>query len=80
MAYYLATNRGAPFHFGNPTDSDIAARAYANRNRELFRTHPGHRCTDLQAQTEEDERLLHEQLESIALRLNEHLHREDNEQ
>ncbi len=40
MAYYLATHRGAPFHFGEPSSAELVARAYANRNRELFRTHP----------------------------------------
>ncbi|KAK0224862.1 hypothetical protein EDD85DRAFT_959125 [Armillaria nabsnona] len=30
MAYFLAINRGAPFHFGHPTDSDITAQVHAN--------------------------------------------------
>ncbi len=54
MEYYLATNRGAPFHFGEPTNGEIMARVHANRNQELFRTHPGHRHPDLRARTEEE--------------------------
>ncbi len=42
MEYYLTTNRGAPFHFGEPTNRELMARIHANRNRELFHTHPGH--------------------------------------
>ncbi len=49
MEYYLATNRGAPFHFGHPTNGELMARVHANLNRELFRTHPGHRHLDLWA-------------------------------
>ncbi len=49
MEYFLATNRGAPFHFGKPTDGELMARVHANRNQELFRTHPGHRRPDLRA-------------------------------
>ncbi len=80
MEYYLAVNRGAPFHFGHPTDSDLMARVHANRNRELFPTHPSCRRLDLRARTDEEERLLQEQLKSIALRLDECLWREDNDQ
>ncbi len=67
MAYYLATNRGAPFHFSHPTDGELTARVHANRNQELFHTHPGQRRPDLRVRTEEEHRLLCEQLESIAL-------------
>ena len=49
MEYYLATNRGALFAFGEPTSRELMARVHANRNRELFRTHPGQRCPDLWA-------------------------------
>ncbi len=55
MEYFLATNRGAPFHFGEPTVGELTARVHANRNRELFRTHPGHRRPDLWARTEEED-------------------------
>ncbi len=49
MEYYLATTRGALFHFGEPTNGELMARVYANCHRELFRTHPGRRCPDLRA-------------------------------
>ncbi len=75
MAYYLAVNRGLLFHFGEPLSSEIVARAYTNHNREIFRTHPGHRRPDLRAQTEEEEHLLREQL---ALQLDERLWAEGN--
>ncbi len=78
MEYYLATNRGALFHFGHPTDRELMAQIHANRNWELFRTHPGHRRHNLRAQTGEEHRLLCDQLESLALRLDERLHQEDN--
>ncbi len=78
MEYFLTANKGAPFHFGEPTDTELVARVYANRNRELFRTHPGHRCPDLRARTEEEQRLLREWLNYFTLRLDERLHREDN--
>ncbi len=78
MEYFLATNRGAPFHFGHPTDGELMARIHANRNREIFRSHPGQRRPDLWARTEEEHRLLRERLEYLALQLNERLHREDN--
>ncbi len=80
MEYFLATNRGAPFHFGQPTDGEIMARVHANRNQEIFRTHPGRRRPDLRAQTEEERQLLHKQLERLALQLDERLHREDNDE
>ncbi len=67
MAYYLATHRGVPFHFGEPSDSELMARAYANRNRELFRTHPGQRRPDLRERTQEEESILQGQLEILAL-------------
>ncbi len=78
MAYYLAVNRGAPFHFGEPSSAEIVARAYANRNREIFRTHPGQRRPDLWERTQEEESILRGQLEILALRLDERLWREDN--
>ncbi len=78
MEYFLAINRGALFHFRHPTDGELMARIHANRNWELFRPHPGHRRPDLRAGTEEEERLLREQLERLALQLNERLWGEDN--
>ncbi len=78
MDYYLATSRGAPFHFGQLTNGELMARVHANRNRELYHTHPGRRCPDLRARTEEEHRLLRKRLECLALRLDERLHREDN--
>ncbi len=74
MAYYLVINRGAPFHFGHPTDGKLMARVHANCNRELFRTHPGQQRPDLRARTEREDQLLQEQLEHLALRLDECLH------
>ncbi len=67
MDYFLATNRGALFHFGQPTDGELMARVHANQNRELYRTHPGQQCPDLRAQTEEEHRLLRERLGFLAL-------------
>ncbi len=78
MEYFLTTNRGVPFHFGKPTDGELMARIHANRNQELFHTHPGHQRPDLWAQTEEEHQLLRERLECLALRLDERLHWEDN--
>ncbi len=49
MDYFLATSRGAPFHFEQPTNGELMARIHANRNREVFRTHPGQRRPDLRA-------------------------------
>ncbi len=79
MEYYLATNRGAPFHFGAPTNGEIMARVHANQNRELYGPHPGHQCPDLRARTNEEEQLLRGQLEHLALQLDERLWREDND-
>ncbi len=78
MAYFLATHRGAPFHFGEPSSAELVARAYANWGRELFCTHPGQRCPDLREQTQEEESILRGQLEILALRLDERLWRESN--
>ncbi len=78
MEYFLATNRGSPFHFGNPTNGEIMARVHANRNWELYPPHPGHRHPDLWARTQEEESLLQGQLEILALQLDERLWREDN--
>ncbi len=60
MDYFLAMSRGAPFHFGQPTDGELMARVHANQNRELYRTHPSRRRPDLWARTEEEHRLLRE--------------------
>ncbi len=79
MDYFLATSRGAPFHFSTPTDRELMARVHTNRNRELYRSHPGCRRPDLQARTEEEHRLLRDRLVSLAWRLDERLHREDNQ-
>ncbi len=80
MEYFLTTSRGAPFHFGHLTNGEIMARVHANRNRELYGPHPGHRRPDLWARTQEEESLLRGQLEILTLRLDERLWREDNEQ
>ncbi len=79
MEYYLATNRGAPFHFGTPTNGEIMARVHANRNWELYGPHPGHQRPDLRTRTEEEERPLHEQLDRLALQLDKRLWREGND-
>ncbi len=79
MEYFLATNRGAPFHFSAPTDGELMARVYTTRNRELYCSHPGRRCPDLQARTEEEHRVLWNRLASLAWRLDERLHWEDNQ-
>ncbi len=79
MDYFLATSRGAPFHFGTPTDGELMARVHANRNREIYRSHPGRRRPDLWAQTEEEHRILRGRLISLTRRLDERLHREDNQ-
>ncbi len=76
MEYFLATNRGAPFHFGSPTNGEIMARAHANRNRELYATHPGARRPDLRARTREEEALLRGQLEILVVQLDERIERE----
>ncbi len=58
MDYFLAVNRGAPFHFGEPTNGEIMARVHANRDRSIFRPHPGHRRPDLRERTQEEESIL----------------------
>ncbi len=50
---------------------------HANHNRELYCSHPGSRRPDLQAQTEEEHRILQGRLTSLTRRLDERLHRED---
>ncbi len=46
----------------------------------VYATHPGHRRPDLRARMQEEESILRGQLEILALRLDERLWREDNDQ
>ncbi len=76
MEYFLATNRGVPFHFGSPTNGEIMARIHANRDRRLYPPHPGARRPDLRPRTQEEESLLRGQLEILTIQLDERLERE----